>query len=118
MSCAMQTGHLWLIDHGVCFHVEDKLRTVIWDFVGEPIPENLCADLADFAMCLKPVNGMPSDLAVSLMSCLSRGEVRALGGRARAIGRQRSFPAPDPYRRAFPGRKYTNLSACKDRLGR
>ena len=28
-------GHLWLIDHGVCFHVEDKLRTVIWDFVGQ-----------------------------------------------------------------------------------
>ena len=31
--------HLWLIDHGICFHAEDKLRTVIWDFAGEPIPE-------------------------------------------------------------------------------
>jgi streptogramin lyase len=30
-------GHLWLIDHGLCFHREDKLRTVIWDFAGEPI---------------------------------------------------------------------------------
>ena len=37
--------HLWLIDHGICFHAEDKLRTVIWDFAGEPIPENLLADL-------------------------------------------------------------------------
>ena len=30
---------IWLIDHGLCFHTDDKLRTVIWDFVGEPIPD-------------------------------------------------------------------------------
>ena len=40
-----ESDHLWLIDHGVCFHVEDKLRTVIWDFVGEPIPHELFATL-------------------------------------------------------------------------
>ena len=28
---------LWLIDHGVCFHVQPKLRTVIWDFAGLPL---------------------------------------------------------------------------------
>ena len=31
--------HLWLIDHGLCFHVDDKLRTVVWNFAGEPISE-------------------------------------------------------------------------------
>jgi uncharacterized repeat protein (TIGR03843 family) len=31
-------GTIWVIDHGVCFHEEPKLRTVIWSFVGEPIP--------------------------------------------------------------------------------
>ena len=33
-------GNVWLIDHGVCFAVEPKLRTVIWTFVGEPMPED------------------------------------------------------------------------------
>jgi uncharacterized repeat protein (TIGR03843 family) len=96
------SAHLWLIDHGVSFHIEDKLRTVIWDFVGEPIPEVLCTSLTDFAMRLKPANGQPSALASSLMPYLSRGEVRALGGRAERLADSGRFPAPDPYRRAFP----------------
>ncbi len=37
--------HLWAIDHGLCFHVEDKLRTVIWDFAGQEIPAALLQDL-------------------------------------------------------------------------
>jgi hypothetical protein len=97
-----EDGHLWLIDHGVCFHVEDKLRTVIWDFVGEPIPEALCADVTDFTQRLKPVNGSPSELAVTLMSCLSRSEVRALAARGDRLVAGGRFPVPDPYRRAFP----------------
>lgn len=32
---------LWLIDHGVCFHVEDKLRTVLWGWIGQTIPTDL-----------------------------------------------------------------------------
>ena len=43
-----RTRKLYLIDHGLCFHVEDKLRTVIWDFAGEPIPADLLAALASF----------------------------------------------------------------------
>ena len=31
-------GRLYAIDNGLCFHVEPKLRTVVWDFSGEPIP--------------------------------------------------------------------------------
>ena len=33
-------GHIWGIDHGLCFHVQPKLRTVIWDFGGEPMPDD------------------------------------------------------------------------------
>jgi len=36
---------LWGIDHGLTFHIDPKLRTVIWDFCGEPIPPHLLADL-------------------------------------------------------------------------
>ncbi|HMN62757.1 MAG TPA: hypothetical protein PJ988_20490, partial [Anaerolinea sp.] len=37
--------HIWLIDQGLCFHVDDKLRTVVWDFAGEPLPGEILADL-------------------------------------------------------------------------
>ena len=33
-------GRLWGIDHGLCFHVQPKLRTVIWDFAEEEVPED------------------------------------------------------------------------------
>ncbi len=33
---------IWGIDHGLTFNVDPKLRTVIWEFGGEPIPEHLC----------------------------------------------------------------------------
>ncbi len=36
---------LWGIDHGVCFHEEFKLRTVIWEFAGERVPDEILADL-------------------------------------------------------------------------
>ena len=36
---------LWAIDHGLTFHTEPKLRTVIWDFAGEPLAAGLLADL-------------------------------------------------------------------------
>src|ERR1700675_3037079 len=40
--CLLGTdGLIWVIDHGVCFNEEPKLRTVIWEFLGEPIPAGL-----------------------------------------------------------------------------
>jgi uncharacterized repeat protein (TIGR03843 family) len=38
-------GGIWVVDHGVCFNVEDKLRTVIWEFVGEPLAPGSQDDL-------------------------------------------------------------------------
>jgi hypothetical protein len=40
-------GRIYGVDHGVTFHVENKLRTVLWHWAGEPIPENLLDDLVD-----------------------------------------------------------------------
>lgn len=34
------THKLFAIDHGICFHEDDKLRTVIWDFAAQQIPVN------------------------------------------------------------------------------
>jgi uncharacterized repeat protein (TIGR03843 family) len=94
--------HLWLIDHGVCFHFEDKLRTVVWDFVGEPIPERLCANITMFSQRLKDLNKNSDDLIERLQKYLSRGEIRALIDRAETLVTAGSFPGPDPYRRPFP----------------
>jgi len=91
-------GHLWLIDHGVCFHAQDKLRTVIWDFAGEPIPEALCADLARLRDQLTP----PSALRLTLEAYLSPREVDALARRAARLLKTGRFPNPDPTVRPYP----------------
>jgi len=90
--------HLWLIDHGICFHAEDKLRTVIWDFAGEPIPEQLCADVQSFLARLKP----ESDLFNQLQGLLSQREIKALANRADHWLTIGQFPEPDPDQRSFP----------------
>lgn len=95
-------NHLWLIDHGICFHVEDKLRTVIWDFVDQVIPLDLCSDLTSFAGRLASTPDGPSALARQLAEYLTPGELRALENRARRLAEEGKFPAPDPNRRPYP----------------
>lgn len=92
-------NHLWLIDHGICFHVEDKLRTVIWDFASESIPAAL---LTDLGACREQLSAQPSALALALKPHLSRGEVRALAARAAALLAAGIYPLPDPKRRPIP----------------
>ena len=36
---AMADGHRYGVDHGVCFHTDDKLRTVLWGWAGEPLTD-------------------------------------------------------------------------------
>ncbi|HEX7973511.1 MAG TPA: SCO1664 family protein [Anaerolineales bacterium] len=90
--------HLWLIDHGICFHVEEKLRTVIWDFVGEPIPVDLCNDISQLRKKLHP----GSELVAALEPFINRDEIEALGGRADDLITLVQFPPPNPYRRPYP----------------
>jgi uncharacterized repeat protein (TIGR03843 family) len=83
-------GQIWLIDHGVCFHVEDKLRTVVWDFAGEPIPFPLLEAVEAFGQSLV------ADAAVraEFEALLTEEEVEALRSRAARIGEARKFPFP------------------------
>jgi len=93
---------IWLIDHGVCFHAEEKLRTVIWDFSGEPIPDSLLSDLEAFRNKLESSPGSPSALAASLEGYLTRREVLSLAARAERLLASRRFPNPPPNRRPYP----------------
>lgn len=76
-------GRIWAIDHGLCFSSAFKLRTVIWDFEGEPIATELLEDVGEL------IDEVPSDVA----ALLDAREVRALQGRARYLFAAREFPA-------------------------
>lgn len=85
-------GRIWAIDHGLCLHVDPKLRTVIWDFEGQPIPPARAEDIARLALSEPPPE---------LLSLLSAEEVDALLARAAAIVRRPVFPLARSAR-AFP----------------
>ena len=92
------TRRIFLIDHGVCFHEDDKLRTVLWDFGGEAIPAELLESLAAFRAQLEE----PAGLNAALEAYLTSREMKALAARAEAILASRKFPAPPSGRRAYP----------------
>jgi uncharacterized repeat protein (TIGR03843 family) len=85
-----ESDHLWLIDHGVSFHVDDKLRTVIWDFIGEPIPRELLAALRKARRSLDTGGSLHTELS----GLLSAEEIDALRARADRLLRSRRFPPP------------------------
>ena len=85
------THKLYAIDHGICFHEDDKLRTVLWDFSGQKIPQGL----------LTPLAGIKSVLP-SLEPYLTRRELAALAARAESILKKGTFPRQPRDRRALP----------------
>lgn len=87
-------GTIYGIDNGLCFHVEPKLRTVIWDFAGEPIPEPIVEDLSRLVE-----SGLPS----TLTRLLEPAERQALLARMRAVISAGSFPEDEMgYRYPWP----------------
>ncbi len=90
--------HLWLIDHGLCFHNEDKLRTVIWDFGGEQIPSELMADLTRLQDQLR--EGETAYKA--LVPYLRISEIASLASRVERLCEMGCFPMPPASRRSYP----------------
>lgn len=82
---------IWGIDNGLCFAAEYKLRTVIWEFGGEPIPDEWLAMVA--SLC----SAVPLDVA----ALLTDDEVEALQGRAAWCVKERHLPT-DPSGRRYP----------------
>ena len=88
-------GRLWGIDHGLGFHVEPKLRTVVWEFAGEPVPAPLLEEVRQFV----------DDMAVNrrglgdcLRDLLSGPEIRSIQERVQQLIRKGTFPLPGPGR--------------------
>ena len=85
---------VWSIDHGLTFHPLFKLRTVMLEFWGEPIPRPLLADLEALLSRLELSNGIVAQFA----EMLSRRETKALQRRLCAILDDPMLPVLDPYR--------------------
>ena len=83
-------GHVWGIDHGLTFHCALKLRTVIWDYEGEPIPDVLAADLARLAADLDE----DGEWSQQLRALLAGEEMVAARGRLEWLLDNGVFPPP------------------------
>ena len=92
-----EQGQVWLIDHGLCFHEEDKLRTVVWDFAGQEIPAHWLADLQRLQQIL-------ADTAYhkELLALISPTEYEALLVRLDGLLALTHYPLPSEERRMFP----------------
>lgn len=91
-------GRIWAIDHGVCFHTQPKLRTVIWEFAAEPVPVDICEEMELFLVNLNAHDPQTA----GLHETLSESELRALVRRTEGLLAAGQFPEPDPNRRCYP----------------
>ena len=71
------SGRLWVIDHGLTFHADPKLRTIIWDFAGEPLPRAFRPDLERASAALES-----GELRRRLRGLVSGRELQLLRRRA------------------------------------
>jgi uncharacterized repeat protein (TIGR03843 family) len=89
-------GAVYGVDHGICLHREDKLRTVLWGFLGEPLP----------AAVLDVLRRVRSELDGALGSALAkhvtRTEVQAVRERTDRLLGTETFPAPNGNWPAIP----------------
>jgi uncharacterized repeat protein (TIGR03843 family) len=84
-------GHVWGVDHGLSFNVEDKLRTILWGWQGSPLP----ADCVDVLSALRTELGDGEPLAVAMAGLLSAPELDTTRRRVDTLTTTRRFPHPD-----------------------
>jgi hypothetical protein len=84
-------GKVWGIDHGLTFNREPKLRTVLWQFVGEPISPQLLREL-------RVLRDRADELPGTLNGILSGGEIQALLRRIGQFAEHGCYPTLSPRR--------------------
>lgn len=93
-----EDGRWWAIDQALCFNLEPKLRTVIWDFVGESFNEEEIGVLHRLELALDP----EGELSRSLTGLLRDDEIYAMRLRLGVLLETGVFPEPDPNHRPVP----------------
>lgn len=89
-------GRVYGVDHGICLHAEPKLRTVLWGWIGEALPEEAVGKLA--ALPEKIYGGLGDELAAHLTGL----EISAIAERAETLVTAGVFPQPGDEWRAIP----------------
>ena len=84
----MPDGHVYGVDHGVSFHAQDKLRTVLWSWAGDPLPDDAAAALSELRAELE------GWLETALAALLTRREVTAVKRRVDRLLERRRYPEP------------------------
>ncbi|WP_202878760.1 SCO1664 family protein [Ornithinimicrobium ciconiae] len=88
------SGRLWGVDHGLTLHVQDKLRTVLWGWAGQPFPDHDRERLAQLHDALRPAD--------TLADLISPEELTALIARVEALRTHPVFPDLPPDRYPLP----------------
>ncbi|WP_435970969.1 SCO1664 family protein [Streptomyces sp. Qhu_M48] len=91
-------GRLYGIDHGVTFHVDDKLRTLLWGWAGEELPAEAAGVLAALDRSL----AVGAPLAARLAELLTGAEVAAVRARVAALRATGRHPEPSGQWPAIP----------------
>lgn len=94
------TGHLWAIDHGLTFHPQPKLRTVLWAFAGKALPAHLVGALATLEGAL--AGGLEGEVT----ELLGPAEAASLRRRVRSLRRRPTHPEPPRDRHPVPWPPY------------
>jgi hypothetical protein len=89
-------GHVYGVDHGVCFSPDPKLRTILWGWRGRRFDASEVAVLEDLGLALA------GPLGDELRELLAPDEVAITARRVRRLLRKGTFPQPDPDRPAIP----------------
>ncbi|WP_062947673.1 SCO1664 family protein [Brachybacterium sp. sponge] len=93
---AMEGGHRFGVDHGLTFHHEDKLRTVLWGWLGEPLTAEELDGVGRVA------DGLHGELGERLVELLSAEELTALAERCARLREDGLFPGPGGEMPAVP----------------
>ena len=85
---AMVGGHRYGVDHGLTFHTDPKLRTVLWGWLGEPFNADEVAGLR------RVRTGLDGELGATLRDLLAPEEIEALAQRLADLLERGTFPEP------------------------
>lgn len=91
-------GVRWGIDHGICLHSQNKLRTILWGWAGLPVPDADRSDLTALAGALDDADGR---LRIRLSTLITEDEIVALRRRTLLLAEEAVMPLP-PQARAIP----------------
>jgi uncharacterized repeat protein (TIGR03843 family) len=83
-----ETGRIFAVDHGVCFAATDKLRTLLWNWAGEPLAGE------EYALLRRLRSDLDDGLGVALEDLLTPEEIKATAARVDRLLASGTLPVP------------------------